>query len=132
MSFTLEQVEQLTSRMNITYEQAKEALSQTEGDVLEAVIYLENKGHQKKGTQKSQVSHFKNQVLEVLQKLHAISLSVTKEDRVILNIPLTFVILMCLFVFPLVLVVTAILLFTGHQFDLKHKEKTVMKPDNHQ
>ena len=41
---TIEQVDKLKKRANISYEDAKAALEATEGDLLEAVIYLEREG----------------------------------------------------------------------------------------
>jgi hypothetical protein len=41
---TLEQVEKLRERADVSYEDAKAALEITEGDLLEAVIYLEKQG----------------------------------------------------------------------------------------
>lgn len=41
---TIEQVEKLQQRANVSYEEAKEALEHTGGNLLEAVIYLENQG----------------------------------------------------------------------------------------
>ena len=42
--YTLEQVEQLRKIANVSYADAKEALEASEGDMLEAMIYLEKKG----------------------------------------------------------------------------------------
>lgn len=39
---TLEQVEELRRRANISYDEAKSALEETDGDILEAIINLEN------------------------------------------------------------------------------------------
>ena len=41
---TLEQVEKLRERANVSYDEAKEALDKTNGDLLEAMIYLEKQG----------------------------------------------------------------------------------------
>jgi len=41
---TFENVEKLRERANVTYEEAKQALDACGGDLLDAMIYLENKG----------------------------------------------------------------------------------------
>jgi len=41
---TLEQVEKLRERANVSYDEAKAALDATNGDLLEAMIYLEKQG----------------------------------------------------------------------------------------
>ena len=44
MEELFEKVEQLRAKANVSYEEAREALNQSNGDVLEAMIYLEKEG----------------------------------------------------------------------------------------
>ena len=44
MKISIEQVEKLKERTNVTYEEARDALNATDGDILEAVIMLEKEG----------------------------------------------------------------------------------------
>ena len=44
MAITLDQVEKLTNKTNVSYEEAKNALEQTDGDLLDAIILLEQQG----------------------------------------------------------------------------------------
>ena len=44
MAVTLEQVEKLRDKAHVSYEEARYALEQSEGDLLEALIYLEREG----------------------------------------------------------------------------------------
>ena len=41
---TIEQVEKLMEKANVTYEEAREALDAAEGDMLDAIIHLERQG----------------------------------------------------------------------------------------
>ena len=41
---TLEQVEKLREKANVTYDEAKQALDACDGDLLDAIIYLERQG----------------------------------------------------------------------------------------
>ena len=43
MNFTINDVDQVIERTNCTYKEAKEALVAADGDVVDAIIYLENK-----------------------------------------------------------------------------------------
>ena len=43
MNFTINDVDQVIARTNCSYEEAKEALLETDGVVIDAIIYLENK-----------------------------------------------------------------------------------------
>ena len=40
----LERVEKIREKTGVTYEEAKEALEAAGGDVLDAIVYLENQG----------------------------------------------------------------------------------------
>ena len=44
MEITLEQVEQLREKTGVTYAQAKQALEYSGGNLLDAIIYLEERG----------------------------------------------------------------------------------------
>ena len=59
MEISLEQVDKVIERTGVTYKEAKEALEVTEGDVLEAIIYIETQ-NQKKEQSKNE----KNQTVE--------------------------------------------------------------------
>ena len=49
MAVTLEQVEQLRARADVSYEEARDALEQSGGDLLDALILLERRGKAKGG-----------------------------------------------------------------------------------
>lgn len=51
MAITLEQVERLREKANISYEQARQVLEQTGGDLLEALILLERQGVLRSGSE---------------------------------------------------------------------------------
>lgn len=57
---TLEQVEKLRERANVSYDEAKAALDATNGDLLEAMIYLERNGKAKAPTGGGYYSSEKN------------------------------------------------------------------------
>lgn len=64
MNYTMEAVDEVRRRAKVGYEAAKEALDFTDGNVLDAVIYLERKGTVDKNLVKSFVDKFKNLVNE--------------------------------------------------------------------
>ena len=49
----LEKVEKLRERANVSYEEAKEALDKSNGDLLDAMVYLEKQGKVKSPEQTS-------------------------------------------------------------------------------
>ena len=50
MNINIEQVDKLKERADVSYADAKQALEQTNGDLLEAMIYLEKQGKAKAGS----------------------------------------------------------------------------------
>lgn len=92
MSITLEQVDQVRERTQVSYQKAKEALEKTNGDVLEAIVLLEEeKPHMDKFAQNAQ--DFGNEVIKTLKDLmksgNVNRIVVEKEDDTIMNIPVT-------------------------------------------
>lgn len=88
MTVTLEQVDQVRERTGVTYKEAKDALENTGGDVLEAIVYLETK--EQKGFSDS-FSEMGNEVIEVLRDLikkgNVTRIILEREEKVVLDIP---------------------------------------------
>lgn len=96
---TIESIDAVYQRIpNATYSEAKEALQECDGDVLEAIILLESK---KGGNTTSKVKktvedvfgkdgdEIKSQLKELLRKSSVIRVIVEKNGKIIMNIPLT-------------------------------------------
>lgn len=97
---TLEMIDQVLERVpNASYAQAKDALIITDGNVLDAIIYLEQ--NEKASTIKFRTKEkfenalgkdseeIKNQLKEMLKKSSVIRVIVEKDEKIIMNIPLT-------------------------------------------
>lgn len=91
MTITLEQVDQVRERTHVSYQKAKEALEQSGGDVLEAIVFIE----QEKPTDKkfhANASDFGNEVIKTLKdilnsgKVNRIVVE-QKDGKVLMNIP---------------------------------------------
>lgn len=92
MSITLEQVDQVRERTQVSYQKAKEVLEKTDGDVLEAIVLLENeKPHMDKFAQNAQ--DFGNEVIKTLKDLMKSGtvnrIVVEKDEATVMNIPVT-------------------------------------------
>ncbi|MBC2576505.1 DUF4342 domain-containing protein [Peptostreptococcus canis] len=96
---TIEMVDQVLERLPYaTYKEAKEALLKTDGDVLEAIIYIEEGDAKSFGKAKfdefeekigKDAEKIKSQLMELLKKATVVRIKVEKEGRNIINIPLT-------------------------------------------
>lgn len=90
-TMNLEQIDDVIKRTNCDYQTAKSALEYAEGDVLEAIIYIENTNKTK--TQSSSMSNkgeqILNQMKDVISKGNATKLTIKKNNDVIINVPIT-------------------------------------------
>lgn len=96
MKVTLEQIDELRNRVNVSYEEAKSTLEKNDGDLIKSIIELEKKKgrrHEKHGS----FTAFAN-------KLLALKMSVkSKEGNTVLNMPLLVVLLAFIMAFWVVI-----------------------------
>lgn len=97
-NITLEKIDQVLERVpSANYSEAKEALIITDGDVVDAIIYLEQSKKTTKVKAKAKVEEvlgkdtekIKEQLKEMLKRSNVIRIVVEKDNRTIMNIPLT-------------------------------------------
>lgn len=100
IDITLEKIDQVLERVpSASYAEAKEALVISDGNVLDAIIYLEqnkkttkvkNKAKEKMETALGKdAEEIKNQLKEMLKRSNVIRVIVEKDNKIIMNIPLT-------------------------------------------
>lgn len=86
---TLEKIDQIVERTGVTYEEAKEALQAVDGDVVEAIIYLEKN----KKTMFSNINVKSGELMEnlkeILKKGNVTKVIVEKDGEVLLNLPVS-------------------------------------------
>lgn len=122
MSASLEQIEMLRERANISYGEAKEVLENCNNDVVEALVYLENQQKIKEPKNESAKSHchtatnglFKTGK-NLLKKGNEIKFVVKKEDNTVVNVPLNLAILTTVVAAPVTVVGVLAAFATGHQ-----------------
>ena len=140
---TIEQVEKLKKYTGVSYAPAKEALEQTDGDILEAVILLEKQqkiqpqggyttvetktvedskslGSNGKKSKDSEVNEtFKDLgrfLKDLLHKGNTNRFDVIKDKKVVMMIPMTLFVLLILFAFWFMLPLLVIGLFFGYGY----------------
>lgn len=86
----LKKIDEIVNRTYVSYEIAKQALEDADGDILEAVILIENKN---KSFSSSDAKMKGEQILEeikkVLKKGNATKITIKKNNETIVNIPIT-------------------------------------------
>jgi hypothetical protein len=118
MDTTLGKIDEVRKRANVSYGEAKEALENCNGDVVEAIIYLENKKKAAEDKNKyggDKAANFFNKIGELIEKGNRTRLVISKNEEVLISIPVTIAILITVLA-PYVTVVGFLLaLLTSHK-----------------
>lgn len=143
MNITLEKIDNLRERANVSYKEAKEALEANDGNMIDAIIYLEGenktvpdrakkvnqrtaerqKAYEKKEQIKSTADDFLDTCKKVLKNLNETRVIMYNSERVVVDISLTITILLAAFAFPLTLAIFIIGLVLGNKFKVVRKDK---------
>jgi hypothetical protein len=120
MAVSLEMIELLRERAHVSYEEAKEALEKCNNDVVEALIYLEKQEKIKKPPQDTPAS---SGIMANLKKLikacNITKFIISKNDKVIIDLPLTIVIILAIIITPITVIAILAALFTNHKIRLE-------------
>ncbi len=123
MTITLESIEMLRARADVTYEEAKEALEKCNGELVDALIYLEKQEKIKAtAVNGNSQSSLWAKLKRLVKKCHAIRLLIIRADDKLIDMPLTIVIIAAIFATPLLILGVLVALFTGYKI-------RVNKPD---
>lgn len=89
---TLEKIDQVVERTGVTYEEARNALNECQGDVIDAIIYLEKNQTGFAEKLSSNINEKKGAVMDnlkdLLKKGNVTRVVVRNEEKVVLNIPI--------------------------------------------
>ena len=89
---TLEKIDQVVERTGVTYEEARAALEEVGGDVLEAIIYLETIKKGFADNMSSNINDKKETIMGVLKDLikkgNITRVIIRSEEKVILDLPI--------------------------------------------
>ncbi|MDM8533131.1 DUF4342 domain-containing protein [Clostridiaceae bacterium HSG29] len=124
MNITLETIDDLRERTNASYSEAKEALEQTNGNLIDAIIYLEKKGvsSSKKGSSKK--NDFNKKTKSFFNSMGSVNFDLIKKDKISLRLPLPIFILIALIGMPFVVVGLIIAILMGYKIEFtKNGEK---------
>ncbi|MDR0876062.1 MAG: DUF4342 domain-containing protein [Clostridiales Family XIII bacterium] len=90
MEITLEQIELVKDRTGVSYREAKEALEAADGNVVDAIIAIEDEINAKVGVKVSdQAQKVVDQIKELVRKGNVSRIVIRKDDETVLNLPVT-------------------------------------------
>lgn len=125
MTITLEQIDRVIERTHTDYQTAKKALEAHNGDVVEAIVSIENKTSQSDDIYenadawKGKITWFLKQVCKAIEYTLNIKVIWRKKETQYLEVPLLVVILFTLWLMPLSLIVLAAPFFFGIRVYIK-------------
>ena len=91
MEITLEKIELVKDRTGVSYKEAKEALEFAGGNVVDAIIYIEeNIDHEFSTKEKKVVNKVMDNVKEAVRKGNVTKIRIYHGDDVVLNLPVSF------------------------------------------
>ena len=130
MSINLEQIDELRKRANVSYEDAKNALEQSAGNLIEALVYLEKQNKIKPEETPYSENKFFKKVKKLIKTGNETKFIVKKDDTVVLNICVTLAIITSIVATPLVVAALIFALVTDHKIRIQkknHEESQVNK-----
>jgi len=90
MEITLEKIELVKDRTGVSYREAKEALEATEGNVVDAIIKIEDEINAKVGAKLTDNgAKIVEKIKEYIRKGNVSRITIKREGEVMLNIPVT-------------------------------------------
>ena len=87
MEITLEKIELVKDRTGVSYKEAKEALEQTDGNVVDAIIFIEETIDQGVNGSETKVSAAIDVIKEAIKKGNVSKIVIKRDGEVILNLP---------------------------------------------
>jgi hypothetical protein len=130
MSINLEQIDELRKRTNVSYEDAKNALEQCSGDLLEALVFLEKQNKIKPEMKSCEQNSFFNAIKKLIKKGNETNFIVQKHDIVVLNISLTILTILTVVATPVVIVGLILALVTNHKIRIQKKNHEDLEVNN--
>ncbi len=90
MEIKLEDVDKVIERTGVSYKEAKEALEMSDGDIVDAIIYLQEnlKNNKLEKEEKGQtIEEFKLWLKELINKGNVARIKIKKDEQVLVDVP---------------------------------------------
>jgi len=130
MTINLEQIDELRKRANVSYEDAKNALEKSQGNLIEALVYLERENKIKPEENACNGSEFFKKLKSLIKKGNETKLVIRKNDKIVLNICVTLAIVITVVAPPLVIGSLILALVTNHKIRLQKKNNENSEVNN--
>lgn len=119
MAVSLEQIDLLRKRANVNYQEAKEALEMCNGEIVEALVYLEKNKKTKENKMNECQSKVCGTVKNLVKKGNETRVVIKKQENNVLNISLNVAALFTIFAAPVTLAAFALAMVTKHKIRIE-------------
>lgn len=117
MKVTLEQIDELRNRVNVSYEEAKHTLEKNDGDLIKSIIELEKK--------KGRKNEYKGNFTSFTDRLLSLRMSIkNKEGETMINLPLVLVLIIFAMAFWVVIFGLILAILTSCKIKV-YRDKTL-------
>ncbi|MBM7623185.1 DUF4342 domain-containing protein [Sporohalobacter salinus] len=120
----LEKIDLIRERTKASYREAKEALEKANGDVLEAVVKLEEEHLKHKKEFQVAGNRLIEKIKELIKKGNVTKIQVKKEEQVVFSLPVTVGVIGTVFYPPLAVLGLAATLVGQYTLEVEYKEAT--------
>lgn len=137
MTITIEQIDELRKRANVSFEDARDALEKCDGDLVQALIYLENNGKIKStnsaGSKESSYEAKESlwdKFTALVKKGNNTRFIIWKRDKVLLNLSVTISIIIGVLAFHVSVIGLIIALIAGYRFKFEKNNGEGLRVNN--
>lgn len=123
MTMNLDQIDELRKRANVTYEDAKSALEQCDGNLIDALVFLEKQNKIKSEHEPCAPNNFFKAIKKLIKKGNETKFIVKKDEAIVLNVCVTLVVLLSVTVTPVMVAALILALATNHKIRIEKKNK---------
>lgn len=126
MSISLDKIDIIRKRANVSYEEAIEALERNQNDLVETLIDLEKRNKLKDNIHKKKKNYGNTvleRIIEQFKIMHTYQFLIKREKQIILKLPLTVAAILIVLAFPFSLIFLGLLLFSKFIISIKTKDK---------
>lgn len=115
MNISLEQIDELRRRANVGYEEAKDALEKSNGDIVEALVYLERQHKGNYEGNNNREYNIRDSIRRLIRQGQETRFTIKKNDNTVVNVPVNAVVLTTVVMPPVTIFGGLAALFTGHR-----------------
>ncbi len=125
MTINLETIDALRDRTQVSYSKAKEALEASNGDLVEAIIYLEKEGYTSTKDVNEKKGAFKRKSKSFFKKMNSINFDLLKKGKTALRLPLPIFLITLLLAFPILVIGLFIAVALGYKIEFTKDGKQI-------